>query len=80
VLTVRYFAAAAEASGIEEESVPAPTDLDALLTDAVARHGAALARVLPACSVLLDGLTTTDRTTALAGVATVDLLPPFAGG
>lgn len=80
MLTVRYFAAAAEAAGVEEEQVPALADLAALLDDAIGRHGASLARVLPACSVLLDGLTTTDRSTALDGVRTVDLLPPFAGG
>lgn len=77
---LRYFAAAAEAAGLDEEDAPAVGDLAALLLAAVARHGASLAQVLPACSVLVDGLTTTDRTTTLDGVRTVDLLPPFAGG
>lgn len=77
---LRYFAAAAEAAGVEEERVPALGDVGALLASAVARHGASLDRVLPACTVLVDGLATTDRTAPLAGVGTVDLLPPFAGG
>lgn len=77
---LRYFAAAAEAAGVEEERAPAVGDVAGLLMAAVARHGPSLDRVLPACSVLVDGLATTDRTATLAGVRTVDLLPPFAGG
>lgn len=79
-VVLRYFAAAAHAAGIEEETVDRAPDLAALLDAAVARRGDALARVLPACSVLVDGVSTTDRATTLAGVITVDLLPPFAGG
>lgn len=80
VVTLRYFAAAEQAAGIAEEVVPAGGVLGELLDDALGRHGEALARVLPACSVLVDGLTVTDRSTRLTGVSTVDLLPPFAGG
>jgi len=79
-VVLRYFAAAAHAAGIEEETVDRAPDLAALLDAAVARRGDALARVLPACSVLVDGVSTVDRATRLAGVTTVDLLPPFAGG
>ncbi|MFZ7089180.1 hypothetical protein [Curtobacterium sp. RRHDQ10] len=32
------------------------------------------------CSYLVDGITTKDRTTSLAGVELVDVMPPFAGG
>ncbi len=79
-VTVRYFAAAAQGAGLEEETAPAAGSLGDLLAAAVARHGEGLARVLPACSVLVDGITVTDPATPLTGVRTVDLLPPFAGG
>ena len=49
--TVRYFAAAAEAAGTEQEQVAAAT-LGALLGEVSSRHGATLSRVLEACSVL----------------------------
>ena len=37
-------------------------------------------RVLGRCSVLVDGARSEDRDLALALTATVDILPPFAGG
>jgi molybdopterin converting factor small subunit len=45
-----------------------------------ADHGEALARVLAACSLLLDGLAVHERGAELPDGATVDVLPPFAGG
>jgi molybdopterin synthase sulfur carrier subunit len=36
--------------------------------------------VLTACSFLVDGTQTRDRSVALAPGAVVDVLPPFAGG
>jgi molybdopterin converting factor small subunit len=36
--------------------------------------------VLAVCSFLVDGLAARDQTTALYDGATVDVLPPFAGG
>lgn len=79
-MQVRYFAAAAQAAGLEEEAVVATGALADLLDRVVDRHGEALGRVLPACTVLVDGVSTADRGRSLAGVSTVDLLPPFAGG
>lgn len=80
-ITVRYFAAARAAAGIETEtlSVPAGTTLDGLVTDLAAR-GPALAKVLARCSYLRDGVAVRDKTVALQTRATVDVLPPFAGG
>lgn len=80
-ITVRYFAAARAAAGIETEtlSVPAGTTLDGLITDLAAR-GPALAKVLARCSYLRDGVAVRDKSVALATRATVDVLPPFAGG
>jgi molybdopterin synthase sulfur carrier subunit len=80
VLTVRYFAGArAAAGGISTEAVAAPTldELAQLLTD---RHGERLGVVLKAASFLVDGLTCHDRQAELPAEATVDILPPFAGG
>ncbi len=77
--TVRYFAAAAEAAGTEQEQVAAAT-LGALLGEVSSRHGATLSRVLEACSVLHEGRYVDDPATPLADDAVLDVLPPFAGG
>ena len=77
--TVRYFAAAAEAAGTEQEHVDAAT-LGGLLADLRARHDARLTRVLEVSSVLHDGRYVEDPATPLADDALLDVLPPFAGG
>ncbi|MEV6342020.1 MoaD/ThiS family protein [Actinoplanes sp. NPDC051851] len=80
MLTVRYFAGArAAANGISSESVTAASldDLAQLLTD---RHGERLGLVLKAASFLVDGLNCHDRRAPLPASATIDILPPFAGG
>ncbi|MFP5372812.1 MAG: MoaD/ThiS family protein [Actinomycetes bacterium] len=78
-VTVRYFAGARAAAGVDTETREAHTleDLVGQLADA---HGERLARVLPACSFLVDGTAARDRASALAPGAVVDVLPPFAGG
>ena len=76
---VRYFAGARAAAGTPEEKLDAST-LDELIEAAVASHGDRLARILPSCSFLVDGLVWRDRQVPLPGEATVDVLPPFAGG
>lgn len=78
-VTVRYFAGARAAAGIDTEARTAAT-LDELLGQMVATHGEKLERVLPACSFLVDGTQTRDRTLVLEPGAVVDVLPPFAGG
>jgi molybdopterin synthase sulfur carrier subunit len=78
-VTVRYFAGARSAAGLSSERV-AVSDLAGLVDELVARHGADLAKVLDVCSFLVDGLNRRDRYAALAPGATVDVLPPFAGG
>jgi molybdopterin converting factor small subunit len=80
VLTVRYFAGArAAAGGIRAEQINAASmgELTQALTE---RHGERLAVVLKAASYLVDGLACHDRQAALPQGATVDVLPPFAGG
>ena len=77
-VTIRYWAAAKSAAGVAEEQVEAVT-LDDALAAAVAVRGAALERVLARCSFLVDGVRG-DRSAALPAGATVEVLPPFAGG
>ena len=78
-VTVRYFAGARAASGVDTESRDA-TSLDQLVGQIVADHGERLERVLTACSFLVDGTSTRNRALALSPSAVVDVLPPFAGG
>ena len=78
---VRYFAAAAEAAGVEEERIdlvgPAPT-VGALRDLLVERYGPAMARVVANGSFLVDGVVRRDPAAPIG--AQVDVLPPFAGG
>ena len=76
--TVRYFAAAAEAAGREQEQVD-PGTVGQLRTRLAERHGGDLARVLQRCSVLVNGERSEDDTEVTEGDV-VDVLPPFAGG
>lgn len=76
-VTVRFFAAAEEAAGTEAGSYSA-RDV-AALRDTLIRTHPDLATVLPRCALLVDGVRA-DDTTSLIGAATVDVLPPFAGG
>jgi len=78
-VTVRYFAGARAAAGVESETRDAGT-LDELVEQIVEAHGEGLGKVLTACSFLVDGTQTRDRSLALAPGAVVDVLPPFAGG
>jgi molybdopterin converting factor small subunit len=79
MVTVRYFAAARAAAGRSEERVAAGT-LDELVSSLADTHGGRLATVLSTSSYLVDGLTCHDRGAPLPAGATVDVLPPFAGG
>lgn len=81
-VTVRYFAAARAAAGLETEpiEVTSGTTVDDLLAAARERHGPELARVLDRCSYLLDEVAVRDRSVPVGPAATLDVLPPFAGG
>lgn len=78
MVTVRLFAAAAEAAGVDEAQVSASTvrELRARLVEA---HGDELERVLSQCAVMMAGRRVHDDAVIEPG-ATVDVLPPFAGG
>jgi sulfur-carrier protein len=76
MVTVRYFAGARAAAGVAEQVVPAGTTLEELAL----KSTGPLARVLHSASFLVDGLAWHDRRAPLPAGATVDVLPPFAGG
>jgi molybdopterin synthase sulfur carrier subunit len=79
VAVVRYFAAARAAAGTQTEEHPADT-LEQLLAALEQRHGDPLSQVLRRSSYLVDGVACHDRRAPLPAAATVDVLPPFAGG
>jgi len=81
-VTVRYFAGARAAAGLDAEPVelsPGDTVHDVLATIA-SRHGERLTKILAASSLLLDEVAIRDRSMPLRVGAVLDVLPPFAGG
>jgi sulfur-carrier protein len=80
---LRYWAAAKEAAGVDEETYEAAT-LAALIAAAVAGRGdRRLAQVLARCSFLVDGQPVGLRAhgeVVLGPASVVEALPPFAGG
>jgi molybdopterin converting factor small subunit len=79
MVTVRYFAGARAAAGVAEEKVTAATLAD-LVAMATTEHGEALGKVLAVASFLVDSVVWHDRAAALPDGASIDVLPPFAGG
>ena len=87
VVTVRYWAAARAASGVNEDRIATdgPLSLAEVRDRALALHPEAdgLARVIAACSVLVGDTPVGRRDPAEVMVspgASVEFLPPFAGG
>ncbi|ASW89211.1 MoaD/ThiS family protein [Mycobacterium marseillense] len=80
-VTVRYFAAAHAAAGVEAETlVVRPGTTVGELVERLATRGSRLATVLSRCSYLCDGVAVRDETTTLQSGDTIDVLPPFSGG
>lgn len=75
---VRYFAAAAEAAGREEESLAGVATVGELRGLLSTRYGSAMDRVLASGSFLVDGIVSRDDSRTIG--TRVDVLPPFAGG
>ena len=75
-VTVRYWAGAQRAAGVERETLSAATvgELRSVLADRPA-----LRNVSAVASILVDGQQASDAT-KLADGDEVDVLPPFAGG
>jgi len=83
-VTVRYWAAARAAAGIAEERVP-PGTLAAVLDEISRRHRDRdrFDDVISTCSILIGETPVGARDPAevsLSAGATVEFLPPFAGG
>jgi molybdopterin synthase sulfur carrier subunit len=80
-LTVRYFAAASAAAGVEQEVVTAPPGASiSQIVAILGERNADLARVLQRCSYLRDGVAVRDLSCSVSSGQTLDVLPPFAGG
>lgn len=93
-MNVRFFAAAAAATGVEEQQVDLKdvtrsgpftlADLSALLEETFPVSASAstppLSELLTRCSYLLNEVAARDLTVALKPGDVVDVLPPFAGG
>lgn len=79
-ITVRYFAAAAEAAGVREEPWEAGSSstLESLRHHLSEKYGGEMARILRTGSFLVDGIVRRDQGSIRGTV--VDVLPPFAGG
>ncbi len=80
-VTVRYFAAACAAAGVETETVSVASGATVTdLVETLRRRGPRLSVVLDRCSFLCDGIAVRDHRKPLRTHQTVDVLPPFAGG
>jgi molybdopterin synthase sulfur carrier subunit len=79
MVIVHYWAAARAAAGCAEEKLVAGT-VGELVAAITREHG--MDRILKACSLLIDGVAARiDRPDRVINDgATVDVLPPFAGG
>jgi len=81
-VTVRFFAAAKAASGVDQDQIgiaPQATVAD-VLAAVVEIHGAKLAEIFRRCSFLLDETALHDHHVSVCGGEVLDVLPPFAGG
>lgn len=79
--TIRYWAAAKDAAGVAEESFEAATLAELMTNVTVGRDR--LGQVIRRSSFLVDGDPVGKRahdTIVFADGATVEVLPPFAGG
>jgi molybdopterin converting factor small subunit len=83
-VTIRYWAAAKDAAGIAEESVEADTLAGALASVLAARPGEdRLRQVFTRSSFLVNALPVhrgAHEETIVQDGATIEVLPPFAGG
>jgi molybdopterin converting factor small subunit len=80
MVTVRLFAAARAAAGVDQTEVPSGSLAEILTGLAQAFPG--LPAVLPRCSFLVDGIAVHGDHSSVTVVdgSQVDVLPPFAGG
>lgn len=85
MVTIRYFAAARAARGVDREDVALTGSLDAVLREIVTQHsdsstgGLSLAEVFDRCTFLINGQRS-EHSAELRDGDQLDVLPPFAGG
>lgn len=84
-VTLRYWASARAAAGTDSDSfdVPGPVSLADLVARARAAHTSRFSEVISCCSVMVGErpVTTDDPASVMVQPgATVEFLPPFAGG
>lgn len=81
-VTLRYWAAARDAAGVESDRFEAATVAEALELAAAAHPSDNMRRVLAVSSVLNAGLVVhpEHRDLELPGPTELEVLPPFAGG
>jgi molybdopterin synthase sulfur carrier subunit len=80
-VTVRYFAAARAATGMDSETLGLTPGMSVKdLVEHLGTRDPKLAAVLDRCSFLCDGVAVRNRAEPLRTNQTVDVLPPFAGG
>lgn len=82
-IQIRYFAAAAEAAGVQEETLPSPGTLAQLRSTLSQKYGEQMSAVMRSGSFLVNGIVRRDQgelTDSPDQPVTVDVLPPFAGG
>ena len=80
-VTVRYFAAARDAAGVDSGALTLRSG--ATVDDAIRElcgQSDKMTLVLQKCSFLADGVAVRDRNTVLRPHQTLDVLPRFAGG
>jgi sulfur-carrier protein len=77
-IRVRYFAAAADAAGREDETIGGAATVGELRGLLIEQYGQPMARVLANGSFLIDGIVSRDDSAPVGSRA--DVLPPFAGG
>lgn len=78
-LTVRFFAAAAEAAGSEEITLAPVTTREELQMRLAKQFGCELEHVLKVCAWVADGQVISSQVD-ISGVSVIEVLPPFAGG
>lgn len=76
--SVHYYGSASEAA-TDQESRDEST-VSEFKTAAIADHGDELARILTVASILINGQHAVSDNQVIPVDATVDVLPPFAGG
>jgi molybdopterin converting factor small subunit len=76
-VSVRYWAGARAAAGVDEEPLVAASSEDVVA--ALTARGGELARVVALSSLLVDGHVVRDPVPLVDGQV-VEVLPPFAGG